>query len=73
MTQFSVFLRFELGGLDRGVSGTCESGKIDYLSVGSFNNTGRLWFAIYGGVLKWGSPQIIHFHGVFPYKPTILG
>ena len=27
---------------------------------------------IYGGVLKWGYPQIIHFHGIFHYKPTIF-
>ena len=27
----------------------------------------------YGGFHKWGYPQIIHFNGIFPYKPTILG
>ena len=27
----------------------------------------------YGGFHKWGYPQIIHFDGIFPYKPTILG
>ena len=26
---------------------------------------------VYGGFLKWGYPQIIHFSGIFPYKPTI--
>ena len=26
-----------------------------------------------GGFLKWGDPQIIHFHGKFHYKPSILG
>ena len=26
-----------------------------------------------GGFLKWGYPQIIHFNGIFHYKPTILG
>ena len=25
------------------------------------------------GFLKWGYPQIIHFNGMFPYKPTIFG
>ena len=28
---------------------------------------------IYGGFLKWWYPQIIHFNGVFHYKPSILG
>jgi hypothetical protein len=23
--------------------------------------------------LKWGCPQIIHFNGIFHYKPSILG
>ena len=27
----------------------------------------------YGGFLKWWYPQIIHFHRVFHYKPSILG
>ena len=27
---------------------------------------------IYGGFLTWGYPQIIHFNGIFHYKPTIL-
>ena len=27
----------------------------------------------YRGFPKWGYPQIIHFHGIFHYKPTILG
>ena len=27
----------------------------------------------YGGFLKWWCPQIIHFNGVFHYKPSILG
>ena len=27
----------------------------------------------YGGFLKWGYPQIIHVHGGFHYKPSILG
>ena len=30
------------------------------------------WF-IYGGFLKWGYPQIIHFRRIFPYKPSIWG
>ena len=29
--------------------------------------------ALNGGFLKWGYPQIIHFNGMFHYKPTILG
>ena len=28
---------------------------------------------IYEAFLKWGSPQIINFHRIFPYKPTIWG
>ena len=28
---------------------------------------------IYEGFLKWWYPQIIHFNGVFHYKPSILG
>ena len=28
---------------------------------------------IYEGFLKQGDPQIIHFNGIFPYKPSILG
>ena len=27
----------------------------------------------YGGVLKSGYPRIIHLHGIFHYKPSILG
>ena len=27
----------------------------------------------YGGLLKWGYSQIIHFHWIFPLKPSILG
>ena len=27
----------------------------------------------HGGFLKWGSPWIIHFNGIFHCKPTILG
>ena len=27
----------------------------------------------YGGFLKWGYLQIIHFNGFLPYKPSILG
>ena len=27
----------------------------------------------YGGFHKWGYPPIIHFKGIFPYKPSILG
>ena len=26
-----------------------------------------------GGFLKWGYPEIIHFNGIFHYKPSILG
>ena len=26
-----------------------------------------------GGFHKWGYPQIIHFSGIFPLKPSILG
>ena len=29
--------------------------------------------AVYGGVLKEGYIQIIHFNGVFLYKPSISG
>ena len=28
---------------------------------------------LHGGFHKWGYPQIIHFSGIFPCKPTILG
>ena len=28
---------------------------------------------IYGGFLKWGYPQLIHFNGTFHHKPSILG
>ena len=27
---------------------------------------------ILGGFLEWGVPQIIHFSGISPYKPSIL-
>ena len=27
----------------------------------------------YGGLLKWGYPQIIHVNMIFHYKPSILG
>ena len=27
----------------------------------------------YGGFHQWRYPQIIHFHGIFYYKPSILG
>ena len=30
-------------------------------------------FSVVGGFLKWGYLQIIHFNGIFHYKPTILG
>ena len=33
----------------------------------------QIRFPWYGGFLKWGYPQIIHFNRVFPYKPTIFG
>ena len=37
-----------------------------------------LWFMIYiyglyGGVQKYGYPQVIHFNGIFHYQPSILG
>ena len=40
--------------------------------------TTHIWFLIstrhtYGGFLKWGYPQIIHFHGIFHFIPSILG
>ena len=31
-----------------------------------------MYVCIYGGFHKWGYPQIIHFHRIFPYKPYIL-
>ena len=33
----------------------------------------KVCHVLFGGFLKWGYPQIIHFSGIFPYKPTILG
>ena len=30
------------------------------------------WFP-FGGLHKWGYPELIHFHRIFPYKPFILG
>ena len=30
-------------------------------------------FQEYGGFHKWGTPKIIHFSGISPYKPSILG
>ena len=38
-----------------------------FAPVDYHNTTSR-----YGGVPKWGYPQIIHFHGIFHYKPSIL-
>ena len=31
------------------------------------------WCQAYGGLLKEGHPQIIHFNGILHYKPTIFG
>ena len=30
-------------------------------------------FSAFGGFLKWGCSQIIHFNGFFHYKPSIFG
>ena len=37
------------------------------------NMRGQYYFSSYGGFLKWGYPQAIHFNGIFYHKPSILG
>ena len=37
------------------------------------NTCQRLWIPENGGVHKWGYPPIIHFNGIFHYKPSIFG
>ena len=39
----------------------------------TFTKTHLLGVYRYGGFLKWGYPRIIHFHGIFHYKPSIWG
>jgi hypothetical protein len=39
----------------------------------TFTKTHLLGVYRYGGFLKRGYPRIIHFHGIFHYKPSIWG
>ena len=43
-----------------------------YISTATYIHTSCKYFR-YGGFLKQGYPQIIHFKKLFPYKPPILG